>query len=451
MGVGSVADDRVAYPAMVGVPDGGFAVVQLQNGKFGVVNGATPEMTAGASVYKTIQGFENLARCRVDGSDFFKTWAVAKAAVERLRRGDGPVCIVAEVVRLLPHSSSDSHAKYRSEAELTADLEFDPIVRFEQRLLEAGVATMEQLDAIRVDVKTEIDEEAKWAGAQPDPAPETAEHHVFFEGDLGLEYEQTEPAGEPIVMVDAINHALHEEMARDSRVLVYGEDVAGGKGGVFTVTRNLTAEFGENRCFNAPLAENSIIGTAAGLAVGGFKPVIEIQFADYIWPGMQQLRNVISSFRYRSNGQFACPVIIRVPVGGYIHGGPYHSQNIEAIFGHTPGLKIAFPSTAADAKGLLKTAVRGVDPVLFLEHKWLYRQPIARTPEPDADYLLPFGKARKVQEGSGAQGYERNFPPGAQRWPLFRNNPRTGCSSRSPRTPGRGPQALVRPVHDSGP
>ncbi len=380
---------REKLPVLFHIQDNGYAISVPRD-----------EQTAGASVYKTIQGFENLARCRVDGTDFFRTWAVAKVAVERLRRGDGPVCIVAEVVRLLPHSSSDSHAKYRSEAELAADQEFDPIVRFEQRLLDAGVATTEQLDAIRTDVKDEIDEEAKWAGAQPDPAPETAEHHVFFDGDLGLEYEKTVPAGEPIVMVDAINHALHEEMARDSRVLVYGEDVAGGKGGVFTVTRNLTAEFGEDRCFNAPLAENSIIGTAAGLAVGGFRPVIEIQFADYIWPGMQQLRNVISSFRYRSNGQFACPVVIRIPVGGYIHGGPYHSQNIEAIFGHTPGLKIAFPSTAADAKGLLKSAIRGLDPVLFLEHKWLYRQPIARTPEPDADYLLPFGKARKVQEGS---------------------------------------------------
>jgi len=380
---------REKLPVLFHIQDNGYAISVPRD-----------KQTAGASVYKTIQGFENLARCRVDGTDFFKTWAVAKAAVERLRRGDGPVCIVAEVVRLLPHSSSDSHAKYRSEEELAADLEFDPIVRFEHRLLDAGIATSEELDSVRADVKKEIDEEAKWAEAQPDPAPDTAEHHVFVDEDLGLEYEKTVPAGEPVVMVDAINHAMHEEMARDPRVLVYGEDVAGGKGGVFTVTRNLTAEFGEDRCFNAPLAENSIIGTAAGLAVGGFKPVIEIQFADYIWPGMQQLRNVVSSFRYRSNGRFACPVIIRVPVGGYIHGGPYHSQNIEAIFGHTPGLKIAIPSTAADAKGLLKTAIRGLDPVLFLEHKWLYRQPIARTPEPDADYLLPFGKARTVQEGT---------------------------------------------------
>jgi 2-oxoisovalerate dehydrogenase E1 component len=223
---------------------------------------------------------------------------------------------------------------------------------------------------------------------------------VFFEGDLGLEYEATVPSGDPIVMVDAINHALHEEMALNPKMLVYGEDVAGGKGGVFTATRDLTAAFGAERCFNSPLAENSILGTAAGLAAAGYKPVVEIQFGDYIWPGMQPLRNVISSFRYRSNGDWECPVVIRVPIGGYIHGGPYHSQNIEAIFGHTPGLKVVLPSTAADAKGLLKTAIRGRDPVLFLEHKWLYRQPVARTPEPDKDYLIPFGSARSVQEGS---------------------------------------------------
>jgi 2-oxoisovalerate dehydrogenase E1 component len=380
---------RESLPVLFHVQDNGYAISVPRD-----------EQTAGASVYKMVGGFEGLARCRVDGTDFFRAWAVGKAAVERIRRGEGPVCIVAEVVRLLPHSSSDSHTKYRSEEELAADLEFCPIRRFETRLLEAEIATEDDFQSIRAEIKTEIDEAAKWAEAQADPTPESAERHVFFEGDLGLEYEKSEPAGDPIVMVDAINHALHEEMERDDRVVVYGEDVAGGKGGVFTATRDLTARFGERRCFNAPLAENSILGTAAGLAVGGFKPVVEIQFGDYIWPGMQPLRNVIATFRYRSNGAFSCPVIVRVPVGGYIHGGPYHSQNIEAIFGHTPGLKIAMPSTAADAKGLLKTAIRGLDPVLFLEHKWLYRQPVARTPEPDADYLLPFGSARVVKEGS---------------------------------------------------
>lgn len=380
---------REKFPILFHIQDNKYAISVRRD-----------EQTAGASVYKIVQGFDNLARCRVDGTDFFQMWAVAKASVERLRRGDGPVCVVAEVVRLLPHSSSDSHHKYRTEEELQADLAFCPIARFEKRLLEAGVLTEERIEEVRKEVKAEIDEEARWVAEQPDPSPDTVTKHVFFEGDLDLEYEKTVPSGEPIVMIDAINHALHEEMALNPRMVVYGEDVAGSKGGVFTATRDLTAKFGADRCFNSPLAENSILGTAVGLAAAGYKPVVEIQFGDYIWPGMQPLRNVIASFRYRSNGTWECPVVIRVPIGGYIHGGPYHSQNIEATFGHTPGLRIALPSTAADAKGLLKTAIRGRDPVLFLEHKWLYRQPVARTPEPDADYLVPFGSARMIQEGT---------------------------------------------------
>lgn len=358
------------------------------------------EQTAGGSIYDVVEGFQNLARCRVDGTDFFQVYAVAQAAVERMRRGEGPVCLVSDVIRLLPHSSSDNHMKYRTEAELTAERAYDPIRRFESRLIEAGLFTAEEAQAIQTDVQREIDAAAVWAEQQPDPAPDTVAKHVFFEGDLGLDFEASIPAGEPIVMVDAINHALHEEMARDERIIVYGEDVARGKGGVFTATRGLTAAFGTDRCFNAPLAENSILGTSVGLAAAGFRPVIEIQFGDYIWPGMQPLRNVMSSFRYRSNGAWGCPVVIRVPIGGFIHGGPYHSQNIEALFGHTPGLVVVMPACASDAKGMLKTAIRSEDPVLFLEHKWLYRQPAARTPEPDADYLVPFGKARIVREGT---------------------------------------------------
>jgi 2-oxoisovalerate dehydrogenase E1 component len=210
----------------------------------------------------------------------------------------------------------------------------------------------------------------------------------------------SEPAGELIVMVDAINHALDEEMARDERVIVYGEDVGGGKGGVFTATRGLTARHGVDRCFNSPLAEHSIVGSAVGLAAAGFRPVVEIQFADYIWPAMQAIRNQLAPMRYRSNNQWQAPVVIRVPCGGYIHGGLCHSQNIESIFAHFPGLKVVMPSNAADAKGLLKTAIRQTDPVLFLEHKALYRQGPARTPEPDADYLVPMGKARVARQGS---------------------------------------------------
>jgi len=201
-------------------------------------------------------------------------------------------------------------------------------------------------------------------------------------------------------LVEAVRDGLHEEMERDDRVIVYGEDVAGDKGGVFTATKDLTAQFGEDRCFNSPLAEGSIVGTGVGYAASGFRPVVEIQFADYIWPAMQQMRNQVAPIHYRSDGQWRCPMVIRAPCGGYIHGGLCHSQNVESIFGHTPGLKVALPSNAADAKGLLATAIRMEDPVLFLEHKALYRAASARTPAPPEHYTLPFGEARIAREGS---------------------------------------------------
>ena len=199
--------------------------------------------------------------------------------------------------------------------------------------------------------------------------------------------------------MDAINHALHEEMERDSNMIIFGQDIADGKGGVFTATRGLSTKFGTERVFNSPLAESSIVGTAIGLALIGYKPVVEIQFADYVWTAMMQIRNELAMMRYRSNNKWSCPVVLRIPCGGYIHGSLYHSQNIEAYFAHIPGLKICMPSNAADAKGLLKTAIRGNDPVLFLEHKGIYRQPFAKSPEPDENYLVPIGKAKIVQEG----------------------------------------------------
>jgi len=200
-------------------------------------------------------------------------------------------------------------------------------------------------------------------------------------------------------MVDAINHALKEEMERNANMYVFGQDVADGKGGVFTATTGISTRFGRHRCFNSPLAESSIIGVAIGMAVKGLKPVVEIQFGDYIWTAMMQLRNELATMRWRSNNNWTSPVVIRVPVGGYIHGGLCHSQNIEGFFAHLPGIKIAYPSNAGDAKGLLKSAIRGADPVLFLEHKGLYRQSYAASPEPDAEYLLPFGKAAVKAEG----------------------------------------------------
>lgn len=357
------------------------------------------EQTAGQSVYKLAAGYEGLIRYDVDGTDYFETKRIADEAVARVRNGEGAVLIQANVVRLLPHSSSDDHSKYRSEEELAADRKRDCILRFEQRVLSEQIFSQEELNAIKDDAKRQIDDAATWAESRPLPKVETVMQHVYSDVALNLPYESSTPSGAPIVMVDAINQALDEELAANPKMLIYGEDVAGGKGGVFTATRNLTAKHGADRVFNSPLAESSIVGTAIGLAIMGFKPVVEIQFGDYIFPAMMQIRNELAMMRYRSNGKWKCPVVIRVPVGGYIHGGHYHSQNIEAFFAHIPGLIVIYPSNAADAKGLLKTACRADDPVLFLEHKYLYRQGFAKSPEPDKHYFIPIGKAKVVREG----------------------------------------------------
>jgi len=378
------------------------ALFVVQDNKY-AISVPIDEQTAGGTPYKLAAGYEGLSRMRVDGTDFFASASAAQAAIQHIRDGKGPVCLVADTVRLLPHSSSDDHSKYRTPDELEADRKIDPIARMEASLIDAGLLTEDEAETMQDEVHKEVDEAAEWAKKQDDPDPDTATQHVFYEGELDIDYnseDDLDEDAEPMVMVDAINRTLKEEMARDESIVVYGEDVAGDKGGVFTATKELTAEFGEDRCFNSPLAEGSIIGTAVGYAASGFRPVVEIQFADYIWPAMQQLRNQVAPFRYRSNGQWSCPMVIRVPCGGYIHGGLCHSQNIESIFGHTPGLKIALPSTAADAKGLLTTAIRSEDPILFLEHKALYRAASARTPTPPEDYTLPFGEARIAREGS---------------------------------------------------
>jgi 2-oxoisovalerate dehydrogenase E1 component len=374
----------------------------VQDNKY-AISVPVEDQTAGGTPYKLARGYEGLKRMRVDGTDFFHMHAAGHAAVDHLRAGRGPVCLVADLVRLFPHSSSDNHTKYRTEDELEQDRQIDPVGRMQRELETAGVLSGDDTEALREEVRREVDEATEWAKHQPDPEAETATDHVYFEGDLGLDFDAgaiEAPGDDPMVMVDGVNEALKEEMRRDERVLVYGEDVAGQKGGVFTATRDLTAEFGEDRCFNSPLAEASIIGTAVGQAADGRRPVVEIQFADYIWPAMQQLRNQVAPFRYRSDGQWSCPMVIRVPCGGYIHGGLCHSQNVESIFGHTPGLVVVMPSTAADAKGMLKTAIRSEDPVMFLEHKALYRAAAARTGRPTEDYLLPLGQARTHRAGS---------------------------------------------------
>jgi 2-oxoisovalerate dehydrogenase E1 component len=320
--------------------------------------------------------------------------------VEKARAGKGPTIIVSEVVRLLPHSSSDDHRKYRTPQELEEVRLRDPILRFSQECMGNGMIAAEEFKKIDEQVKESVNEAVEWVERQSDPVAETATDNLFVEYRSTMPPQESKNYGERIVLVDAINHALHEEMERNPKVLVYGEDVADPKGGIFTATRGLTKKFGRERAFNSPLAEASIVGTAIGLAIYGFKPVIEIQFMDYIWPAFMQIRNELATMHYRSNGRWHCPVVIRTPVGGYIHGGLYHSQTAEAIFAHTPGLKVIYPSNAADAKGLLKAAIRGEDPVIFCEHKGLYRQGFAARPEPDQDYILPLGYAEVVQEGT---------------------------------------------------
>ena len=360
------------------------------------------EQTSGASVYNICSGYENLAKFNVDGTNFFESHLAFKKAIDRARKGLGPSVIVSKVVRLLPHSSSDDQRKYRSEKELEADKKIDPLIMFQSKCIEKGIISEKEFSKIDSKVKQMIEDETDYVEERPNPEPDSATNHLFSHSCLIEEQSTLEPSsvGDKIVMVDSINHALSEELELNDKMLIYGEDVGGDKGGVFTATRGLTKEFGKDRVFNSPLAESSIVGTAIGLSVAGYKPVVEIQFGDYIWPAMMQIRNEVATMRYRSNGNWSCPLVIRVPVGGYIHGSLYHSQSIDGYFAHTPGLKIAYPSNASDAKGLLKYACRCDDPVLFFEHKGMYRQGFASSEEPDNDYLLSFGKAKIVQEGN---------------------------------------------------
>lgn len=372
----------------------------IQNNKFAISVPVEQQVTGG-SVYKLTSGFENLNRYHIDGTDFLQSYATAKEAVKNAREGKGPSLIYADVVRLRSHSASDVQEKYRSKESLEEDLMNDPILKMENFLTEKNIFTREKIEELKIKLSEEILKTADEVSTQPNPNASTVEDYMYCPKNeqTEIEYEKLTSEGSPVVMVDAINHALHEEMEKNLDMLIYGEDIADGKGGVFTATKGLSTKFGEKRVFNSPLAEASILGTAIGLALTGLKPVVEIQFADYIFPAMMQIRDELSMYRYRSNNQFPTPVTIRVACGGYIGGGHYHSQNIEGIFAKCPGLYIAYPSNAADVKGLLKTACQLNDPVLFLEHKFLYRQPYAKSPEPDSNYYLPFGKASIKRTG----------------------------------------------------
>ena len=351
------------------------------------------------SVYTMTSGFKNLSRYDVDGTNFFETNLAFKQAVERARRGKGPSLIVSNVVRLLPHSSSDDQRKYRTPKALDEDRKRDPLTILEDQCIRGKLISAKEIEKIHTKVKAQVDADTEWAEGQEHPDGDTALDHIYS-GDMPMNEPSFDAVADKVVIVDAINHALKEEMARNDKMVIYGQDIADPKGGVFTATKGLSDEFGIDRVFNSPLAESSIVGTAVGMAVAGYKPVVEIQFGDYIWTAMMQLRNEVSTLRYRSNNAWKCPLVVRVPVGGYIHGALYHSQSIDGYFIHMPGIYLAYPSNAADAKGLLKMACRMDDPVIYMEHKGLYRQGYAATEEPGEDYALPFGKGRIVCQGN---------------------------------------------------
>ncbi len=370
--------------------------------------------TAGGNISRLIQGFPHLLSIECDGTDFLEAYDAAANAVDYCRRRQGPALIHAHVIRPYSHSLSDDERLYKTEEVRQEEARRDPVARWGKSLLDEGVLTEEERKQVEADVDREVREAADQALAAVPPAPDSVMLYLYSPTvDPTSERFDHPPRfnGEPRTMVDLINACLKDEMARDPRVVVFGEDVADcsfeqelpkvkGKGGVFKVTHGLQRRFGSARCYNSPLAEAGILGRAIGMSTRGLKPVVEIQFFDYIWPAMMQIRDELTVLRWRSHNNFACPVVIRVPIGGYLAGGAvYHSQSGESIFTHLPGLRVVIPSTALDANGLLRTAIRCDDPVLCLEPKHLYRQPHNRSPYPGPDYMIPFGKAKLVREG----------------------------------------------------
>jgi 2-oxoisovalerate dehydrogenase E1 component len=358
------------------------------------------DQTTGGSIAKIGRGYEGLSVFEIDGCDYLETSQALEAATSKARSGFGPSLVVAKIPRICSHSSSDDPKKYKTEEMVAAEKTLDPVPRFEQWLIENEVLSSSEIQTLRARCIAEIEAAADEADQIPFPDRKTAADKVFRSFTPPPSIENT--SDESIVLMDALNHAIAEEMEKDPGVIVFGQDVADGKGGVFGITRSLSTRFGKDRCFNTPLAESTIVALATGLSLDGFhKPVAEIQFADYFWTGTNQLYNELSSMHYRSNGMWNCPVVLRMPYGGYIQGGPYHSQSIEAYLSHCPGIKVVIPSNAADAKRLLKTAIRDPNPVIFLEHKNLYRQRVfSARPEPGPDDYLPFGQANIVRSGT---------------------------------------------------
>jgi len=373
--------------------------------------------TAGGNISKLVANFPNFYFAECDGTDPVASYAVLRKAVEHCRSGKGPAFVHGHVIRPYSHSLSDDEKLYRPELERSRDAQRDPITRMQLFLIRENILDEEEINRLEKEVDNEVQRAADRALSARLPEANSITRFVYSPDlDPTSPSFATEPSrnGPDKTMADLINACLRDEMKRDSRIVMFGEDVADcsreqylseklvkGKGGVFKLTSGLQCDFGSQRVYNSPLAEATIAGRAIGLATRGIKPVVEVQFFDYIWPAFHQLRNELPVIRWRSNGNFSCPAVIRVAIGGYLTGGAiYHSQCGESLFTHTPGMRVVFPSNALDANGLLRTAIRSDDPVLFLEHKRLYREAFGRAPYPGPEYMVPFGKARIVREGA---------------------------------------------------